>query len=199
MKNAIDCCITLNQWNTAIELAKKHNIHDIDTLLTKYARHLLEKKKFLSAVELYRKANRFLDAAKMMYKIGEEENSKGSSPPSRLKKTYVLAALLVEEHKNHIRKMAKSNSGKPGRYVSSTINALLEDENLPYSDTRSIDQPWRGAEAFHFYLLAQKQLYEGYMDAAMKTALHLREYEGLINAEHAFCLLGQSFLQMSRM
>ena len=29
------------------------------------------------------------------------------------------------------------------------------------TDTSIIDSAWRGAEAYHFYLLAQRQLHEG--------------------------------------
>ena len=36
------------------------------------------------------------------------------------------------------------------------------------------------------------QLYEGYVDAAMKTALHLREYEDMLNNEDIYCLLALS-------
>ena len=53
MKEAIDCCVELNQWDQAIELAKQHNIKEIDTLLAKYASYLLEKNKTLDAIELY--------------------------------------------------------------------------------------------------------------------------------------------------
>ena len=53
MKEAIDCCVQLNQWDQAIELAKQHNIKEIDTLLAKYASYLLEKNKTLDAIELY--------------------------------------------------------------------------------------------------------------------------------------------------
>ena len=69
VKSAIDCCVELNQWNSAIELAKTHNVKEIDTLLAKYASHLLEKNKILNAIELYRKASHFLDAAKLLYKV----------------------------------------------------------------------------------------------------------------------------------
>lgn len=36
-----------------MELAKVHNIKEIDTLLDKYAAHLLDNNEILSAVELY--------------------------------------------------------------------------------------------------------------------------------------------------
>lgn len=57
------------QWNKAVELAKDHNMKEIGPLLAKYASHLLEKNKRLEAVELYRKAHHFLDAAKLMFKV----------------------------------------------------------------------------------------------------------------------------------
>lgn len=57
------------QWNKAVELAKNHSMKEIGPLLSKYASHLLEKNKTLEAVELYRKAHHFLDAAKLMFKV----------------------------------------------------------------------------------------------------------------------------------
>jgi hypothetical protein len=41
------------QWDLAVELAKKHNIKETDSLLAKYAAHLLENNKILDAIELY--------------------------------------------------------------------------------------------------------------------------------------------------
>ena len=32
----------------------------------------------------------------------------------------------------------------------------------------------------------QRQLYEGFVDAAMKTALHLRDYEDMLNQVFTF-------------
>lgn len=43
----------LMQWDLAVELAKTHHIKEIDSLLAKYAAHLLEKEKVLDAIELY--------------------------------------------------------------------------------------------------------------------------------------------------
>ena len=94
------------QWDLAVELAKKHNVKEIDSLLAKYAAHLLEKDKVLDAIQLYphlsnyrfiqvlgvgsyveysccssqysflnsiydsyRKANHFLEAAKLLQKV----------------------------------------------------------------------------------------------------------------------------------
>ena len=57
------------KWNKAVELAKSHNMKEIGSLLARYASHLLEKNKTLDAIELYRKANYFYDAAKLMFKV----------------------------------------------------------------------------------------------------------------------------------
>lgn len=69
IKAAIDCCVSLNQWNMAIDLAKTHNVREIDSLLAKYAQHLLEKNKIVNAIELYRKAGHHLEAAKLLFKV----------------------------------------------------------------------------------------------------------------------------------
>ena len=44
------------------------------------------------------------------------------------------------------------------------------------SKNRALDNVWRGAEAYHFWLLAHRQLYAGDMEGAMRTALQLRKY-----------------------
>ena len=54
----------------AIDLAKTHNVREIDSLLAKYAQHLLEKNKVVNAIELYRKAGHHLEAAKLLFKVG---------------------------------------------------------------------------------------------------------------------------------
>ena len=34
-----------------------------------------------------------------------------------------------------------------------------------------LDSAWRGAEAYHYYMLAQRQLYQGKVDQALRTAI----------------------------
>ena len=93
-----DTCVNLNQWHSAVELATKFNQPtQISSLLAKYAQHLLDENKILQAIELYRKANHFLEAARLLMDLAKEETGKRASP-LRIKKLYVLAALLVEEH-----------------------------------------------------------------------------------------------------
>jgi len=37
VKRAVDCCILLNQWHLAVELAETHNLVQIEPLLQRYA------------------------------------------------------------------------------------------------------------------------------------------------------------------
>lgn len=69
VKKAIDCCVLLNQWNQAVELAEQHNFVQIEQLLQRYANHLIEKNKKMEAVELYRKANKNTDSARILATI----------------------------------------------------------------------------------------------------------------------------------
>uniref|UniRef100_A0A8C9FCA5 WD repeat domain 35 n=1 Tax=Pavo cristatus TaxID=9049 RepID=A0A8C9FCA5_PAVCR len=172
-------------WNKAVELAKNHNMKEIGSLLARYATHLLEKNKILDAIELYRKANYFFEAAKLMFKIADEE-AKKRTKPLRVKKLYVLSALLMEQCHEQ---MQNAQRGKvKGSETASALAGLLEEDVLSSTD-RFADNAWRGAEAYHFFILAQRQLYKGSVDAALKTALHLRDYEDIIPAVEIYSLL----------
>ncbi|XP_003962343.3 WD repeat-containing protein 35 [Takifugu rubripes] len=186
-KAAVDTCVNLNQWNKALELTQTHNMKEIKPLLSKYASHLLEKNKILEVVELYRRANHFLDAAKLLFKIADEE-AKKRTRPLRVKKLYVLAACLVENHHEHLK---ASQQNKPKGKKSEATHALtgLLEEDAACPDIHMLDNAWRGAEAYHFFLLAQRQLYEGHMESATSTALHLRKYEDIIPAVEIYSLL----------
>jgi WD repeat-containing protein 35 len=98
VKRAIDCCVLLNQWNKAVELAEEHNFLQIESLLTKYANSLLEKNKKMEAVELYRKANKNTESARILASIAQELTEK-YAPPLLIKKIYVLAAFEVDSFK----------------------------------------------------------------------------------------------------
>ena len=56
-----------------------------------------------------------------------------------------------------------------GGKSSALMMDLLESDNGLDLDTKIIDNAWRGAEAYHFFMLAQRQLYEG-------TCLSFSEY-----------------------
>jgi len=89
---------------------------DVDSMLARYAEQLLQSgdvEKTLAAVQLFRNAGRFLDAAKLLFQMGEEERAR-RAPPTRLKRLFVLAALLVERHRDQRRKGALQMSSYVG-------------------------------------------------------------------------------------
>ncbi len=65
-KRAVDCCVLLKNWTLAMELAEKHNFIQIEGLLSQYATQLMSQKKKLEAAELYRRASRNHEAARIL-------------------------------------------------------------------------------------------------------------------------------------
>eukprot|EP00051_Salpingoeca_urceolata_P028079 m.484856 g.484856 ORF g.484856 m.484856 type:complete len:1179 (-) comp23570_c0_seq1:94-3630(-) len=180
IKESIGVCVSLNQWDLGVQLAKQHNVSEIDALLAKYAKHLLVKNSHFEAIELYRKANHFLDAAKLLFNLAESETEAAASPV-RVKKLYVLAALQVEAY--HSQQRGGSDSAR------SALDGLLAEDTQSQIQTKMIDTAWRGAEAYHLLLLAQRQLYKGDYRAALKTAVRLTEYDDLLDPVQAYSIL----------
>lgn len=136
----------------------------------------------MQAIELFRKANYYLEGAQLLNQIAKDETSRRANP-LRIKQIYVLSALLVEEYQRNLRKT---------RERSSTSLSVLNDgrnDRLVTDDAFILDDAWKGAEGFHFLMLCQRQMYEGYVDSAMKTALNLRDYEGVLHPEDIYSLL----------
>ena len=80
--------------------------------------------------------------------------------------------------------------GEPRRIAQPiTVKCRVNKSVSLSGEARLVDNSWRGAEAYHFLMLCQRQLYEGFVDAAMKTALNLRDYEDVLNPEEIFSLL----------
>lgn len=65
-----------------------------------------------------------------------------------------------------------------------TLDAVSADET-----GRAFDNAWHAAEAYHFWMLGQRQMYAGHSEAAMRTALHLRKYDDLLDPEDIYSLL----------
>lgn len=71
METAVQSCVQLNQWDQAVALAETYSmLPQIAFMLDKYANTLITKNRHLEVIQLYRKANRQLDAAKIMYQVG---------------------------------------------------------------------------------------------------------------------------------
>ncbi|KAI3420246.1 WD repeat-containing protein 35 [Globodera pallida] len=190
ISEAFEKCIKLNKWDKAAELSDKFHLANVEHLLSQYAFQMIgNKTKSLAMAQLYRKAAKFLQAAKIVYEVAKAEHEK-QAPPQRLKKLYVMGALLVEEyHEQNREKMARRREEGASSASIALEGLLAEDQNLSMEEARMIDTAWRGAEAFHFFMLAHCQLYEGAYDAAMKTALTLIAYDDLLEAIEVYSLL----------
>ncbi|KAK0405878.1 hypothetical protein QR680_018247 [Steinernema hermaphroditum] len=195
INEALDICIQLNQWEKAVELSRQHNLRDVQSLLGKHAEQLTGSiDKQLAAVQLFRRAGRYIDAAKIVFNIANQERMK-QSQPVRLKKLYVMGALLVEQYREQNKaKLAKGQEGKKDMTGAEIAlqGLLAEDSSLSIEDSKMIDGAWRGAEAYHFFMLTHRQMYDGDVDAAMKTALSVVEYEDILDTLEIYSLLALS-------
>ncbi|KAL6750533.1 intraflagellar transport protein [Haematococcus lacustris] len=198
-KKAIDCCVLLHQWDQAVNLAQQHNFPQIEGLLAKYANHLLEKESNLDAIELYRKANHHMEAAKLLVDLAKQ-NAEKKVHPLRVKKLYVLAALEMDKFKRKTLEMqsagqqgtdaTRAPAGTMQTTAAQTLASLMTLEAASMSGPGGgLDSAWRGAEAYHFWLLAHRQLYGGNVDLAMRTALHLRDYEDVLEPLEIYSFL----------
>ena len=134
---AISCCVTMSEWKMAIDLAHEYDVPNIDSLLSKYAEHLLSKQKYFDIVELYRKANKISEASTILLKVIDDYKKEKKSDPIVFKKLYTLVGLLHEEsRKSPNRQNKKSNA----------LDALLNDESISTANTnyRALDEPWKG-------------------------------------------------------
>ncbi|XP_030756020.1 WD repeat-containing protein 35 isoform X2 [Sitophilus oryzae] len=165
IKSAIDLCILNNRWDAAIDLAKKYNITKISDLLLKYTNHLIGQNQVMTAIEINVQAKFYIQAAEHAFKLAESEVKKPIKNLVAIKKHYVYAARLVE--------MSKT---------------------LPKADGETFDpmifeNAWKGAEAYHYYMLAQNQLYQGKLHDALRISYKLQEYGDYIPECEIYSLL----------
>lgn len=79
-KKGVDVAIINNYWGVAVEIAERNNMVQIDGLISKYAKMLLDKNRKLEAIELFRKANRNPEAASMLNSLAKELIERNLSP-----------------------------------------------------------------------------------------------------------------------
>jgi WD repeat-containing protein 35 len=56
-------------------------------------------------------------------------------------------------------------------------------------DNKILNSAWHGAEAMHFFMLAQRQFYTGNACDAMITAMRLKLYEDVLGPDDVSCLI----------
>ena len=84
-----------------------------------------------------------------------------------------------------------------------TMNSLITSD-ISTSADKALTNPWKGAEAIHFFLLCQRQLYQHKYPDAMKTAMRLIEYEKELSTKEVYsivaiaCLFNTSYKECSK-
>ena len=178
----------LNQWDRALELAEEHDFPQVEGLLTRFAMTLIQQDRKLEVVELYRRANKPDEAAKWIGEIAYDAARKDVKP-ALAKKLHVLSALEVERHRQKVTAksdLATLTMGGTGAIAQATA-ATLDTLMMNSFETRQpgggmgagtvgtmaggkkggggagsqFTNAWRGAAAYHFYMLAQRQFYAG--------------------------------------
>ena len=89
-----------------------------------------------------------------------------------------------------MRKKMLSSATAPDatRTAAQTLESLMTQDNATGGD-RWLDSSWKGAEAYHFMLLAHRQLYNGLHKEAMRTAVRLKDYETVLPPAEIYSLL----------
>lgn len=186
VKGAVDTCVSLNQWDQAVTLAAEHDFQQIEGLLTKYAGHLLGQERTIDAIELYRQSHRHIESARLLQGMAKEATERGATP-LRCKKLYVLAALEIEAFRQRTvgAAMADATIGVTTRAPAATaaaamLKGLMQHEAATSDGDVATQGGWRGAEAYHLWLLAHRQMYSGDPESALQTASHLANYEDIL-------------------
>eukprot|EP01013_Petalomonas_cantuscygni_P011975 TRINITY_DN2567_c0_g1_i1.p1 TRINITY_DN2567_c0_g1~~TRINITY_DN2567_c0_g1_i1.p1 ORF type:complete len:1282 (-),score=375.63 TRINITY_DN2567_c0_g1_i1:194-4039(-) len=177
VQKAVDTCIELNQWDQAMELAEQHKIPNVEDRLTQYAAQLVAREDVTHAIELYRKARQHAAAATLLAGLGRAAGAQ--SLPLRAKQFFVLSAIELERNKARLVDLRKGQD---------VVDGLLAHDRATGTD-RTLDAAWRGAEAYHFLLLCQRQLYSNEVRAALTTAMRLAQYDDLLNEQQVYGLI----------
>jgi WD repeat-containing protein 35 len=85
------------------------------------------------------------------------------------------------------RNMHKRNACKQAMQAMTCYHHVTE--LIALQGQESMDRAWHGAEAYHFWMLAHRQLYRGDYKAGLRTALNLKRYDEVIPEKSIYCLL----------
>jgi len=194
INKALETYIENKRWADAIELSSKNDFINMEQLTNKFSQELLRSGRKFDLVELYSKAHMRNEVNKYLNEIACDMRRIRLSP-LLIKKIYVLAALELERYKALISDSQISDEHIHNSYSEELKNKEKNDKkdfNYKYS-SKDIDKilfnQWRGAEAFHYYMLCQVQLYNKKFKEACKTVMRLTLYEKELGTEEVYRLI----------
>lgn len=175
---AMEGCIAVNLWSNALALMEEHHLNDIRDMLQRVARRLIRSEKLAEAIELYQMAGDHDESAMLLLQLGSRA---GTTDPLRAKKFYVLAALEVEKYRR--KKLGLNKEG------ADVVDAMLSEDYRPAAADHLLDSAWKGAEAFHFFLMCQYHLRYRNIPAATVIAVRLMAFDDIIPPVDSYCLI----------
>ena len=194
INKALETYIENKRWADAIELSSKNDFINMEQLTNKFSQELLRSGRKFDLVELYSKAHMRNEVNKYLNEIACDMRRIRLSP-LLIKKIYVLAALELERYKALISDSQISDDHMHNSFSEELKNKEKNDKkdfNYKYS-SKDIDKilfnQWRGAEAFHYYMLCQVQLYNKKFKEACKTVMRLTLYEKELGTEEVYRLI----------
>ena len=194
INKALETYIENKRWADAIELSSKNDFINMEQLTNKFSQEFLRSGRKFDLVELYSKAHMRNEVNKYLNEIACDMRRIRLSP-LLIKKIYVLAALELERYKALISDSQISDEHIHNSYSEELKNKEKNDKkdfNYKYS-SKDIDKilfnQWRGAEAFHYYMLCQVQLYNKKFKEACKTVMRLTLYEKELGTEEVYRLI----------
>ncbi|XP_065214168.1 WD repeat-containing protein 35 [Planococcus citri] len=183
VQTAAEVCVKLNEWDRALQLANQYKTNvQILQMFEKHVHQLLQKGKTLDTIQLYRKAERYLEAAELLFDLANDQSKK--YPPALMKKMYVLVGLLVEDYLKHAKVKSKSEGSR-----AKTIGGIDVDS---IRSIKLLDNPWYYAEAYHLLMLSQLQMMNGNLDSALKIAVRLRNYDDILDPIQIYSIITTS-------
>jgi WD repeat-containing protein 35 len=194
INKALETYIENNRWADAIELSRKNDFIKMEQLTNKFSQEFLRSGRKFDLVELYSKAHMRNEVNKYLKEIACDMRKIRLSPLI-IKKIYVLAALELERYKALISDSQISDDHIHNSYSEELKNKEKNDKkNFTYKySSKDIDKilfnQWRGAEAFHYYMLCQRQLYQKKFKEACKTVMRLTLYEKELGTEEVYRLI----------
>ena len=196
IKKAMETYIENNKWSEAVELSRENDFFNMEQLTNKFGLEFIKNGRKLDLVELYNKANMKIKVNKYLVEIAEDM-WKIRASPLIIKKIYVLAALELENYKSRISDSQINEEehveNVENKKRSSEINPDIPLKTNNNYSSKEIDKiifnSWRGAEAFHYYMLCQQQLHNQKYKEACKTSIRLTLYEKELGSEEVYRLI----------
>ena len=195
INKAMETLVANNKWGEAIELSRQNDFLNMEQLTNKFSSEFIKSGRKLDLVELYNKANMKTEVNKYLIEIACDMR-KMRLNPLFIKKIYVLAALELERYKSQLSDSQINSDDNIHNIVSDELKDKDKTDKkkiINKYSSKEIDRilfnQWRGAEAYHFYMLCQVQLYNKKFKEACKTVMRLTLYEKELGSEEVYRLI----------